>query len=391
MLSQRVREIQPAATLEMNARRLELAASGKRIINFSVGEPDFPTPEYICEAAKRAIDDGWTRYTPVAGVPELREAIAKVTSETRGVDIGADQVIVTAGAKQAISSSLFAQVDRGDEVLVPSPYWVSYPEMVRACEGTPVIVPGTADAAKVTPADLEPSVSPRTVGLILNSPNNPTGSVYSVEEVRALVDFARDHDLWVLSDEIYESFTYGVPFASAYGPDTTESVILAHGLSKTFAMTGWRIGWAIADPRLVAVLTRFQSHTSSNPTAVSQAAALAALTGPAEAFVTKMVEEFGARRDAACRAASEVPGVRFDPPMGAFYLWLDIRELLGVGAGPKTARDFCLAALDGAGFAAVPGEAFGAPGMMRISFACSVEQIEEGMAGLRAYAERLLG
>lgn len=392
MLSQRVREIKPAATLEMNSRRLELAAGGQRIINFSVGEPDFPTPDFICEAAKRAIDDGWTRYTPVAGVPELRQAIADVTAKSRGVDVSPDQVIVTAGAKQAVSSVLLAQVDRGDEVLVPTPYWVSYPEMIRACEGTPIYVHGDPERAfKVTPSHLEPKVSPRTVGLILNTPNNPTGAVYSAEELAALIEFARANDLWILSDEIYEAFTYGVPFASAYGLDSVDQVILVHGLSKTFAMTGWRIGWAVADPRLIGVLTRFQSHTSSNAVAVSQAAALAALTGPGAEFVDAMHGEFEIRQKAAMEKIAAIPGATAEAPAGSFYLWIGIEELLGQSGGPATAQEFCLAALTEAGVATVPGEAFGMPGRIRLSFACSVEQLEEGLDGLAGYAKRLLG
>ncbi|MEM7263274.1 MAG: pyridoxal phosphate-dependent aminotransferase [Planctomycetota bacterium] len=390
MLSQRVRELEAAATLEMNARRIELAEQGRSIVNFGVGEPDFPTPEFVCEAAKRAIDDGWTRYTAVAGVPELRSAVAEVTSKSRQIEVAPEEVIITCGAKHALAEVLLAQVDRGDEVLIPGPYWVSYPEMVRVCEGIPVPVMADASSGyKVTPEQLEAAVSPRTVGMFLNTPNNPTGVIYSREEIDALVAFAKENDIWILSDEIYEEFAFEGEFASAISGEGRDTTVLVSGVSKSFAMTGWRIGWAVADRAFVARLTRLQSHTASNPTAVSQAATIAALMLDDDGFRSEMLTEFRKRRDTAVDALGKIEGLTFQPPAGAFYVLCDIHSILERPGAPKTSRDFCLAALDEASVALVPGEAFGVPGAVRISYACGLESVEKGLASLHAYIDRI--
>ncbi len=390
MLSQRVRELEPAATLEMNARRLKLAASGRDIVNFGVGEPDFATPPFICEAAVKAIADGWTRYTAVAGVPELRAAVAEVTASTRGLKVAPENVVITCGAKHALSEALLTRVDRGDEVLIPGPYWVSYPDMIKICEGigVPVVV-SSQDGYKVTPAILEAAVSPRTVGMILNSPNNPTGVVYTREELQALYEFARDNDMWILSDEIYEEFVYEGEFASALTDGSKESVMLVSGVSKTFAMTGWRIGWVVTDRNTATSITRLQSHTASNPTAVSQAAAIAALTEDDHGFRENMVAEYRARRTAAIEGLSRIEGVRCNPPAGAFYAFFDVSDVLSRKNAPKSGHEFCMSALDKAGVALVPGEAFGVENSIRLSFACSIESVERGLAALKEFVDRI--
>ncbi|MFN0058345.1 MAG: pyridoxal phosphate-dependent aminotransferase [Planctomycetota bacterium] len=386
MLSTRVRELKPAATLEMNSLRLKVEAQGRRVINFSVGEPDFDTPAFIRDAAVRALNNGWTRYTAVAGVLELRAAVAKTAGAARGMTIDPEHVIITNGAKHAIAEVLLSLVDRGDEVLLPAPYWVSYPDMISACEGHTIAVSvGIEDGFRVRPELLERVVTPRTVGLILNSPCNPTGVVYSRAEIDALLDFAAAHDLWVLSDEIYEHFCYTGSFATAYTPHTVDRTILISGLSKTYAMTGWRMGWAIASKSIIGAVNRLQSHTSSNASSVSQAAAIAALTLPDGGFLRDMIREFRERRDLAVKLLDGAPGIRMLAPEGAFYLFLDISELLKKSGRPSTPTEFCLAALDQAAVALVPGEGFGAPGAVRISFACAKPQIEEGLAALRRF------
>ncbi|MCA8961827.1 MAG: pyridoxal phosphate-dependent aminotransferase [Planctomycetes bacterium] len=390
MLSQRIRELKPAATLEINAKRLELIDQGREIINFGVGEPDFDTPEFVRRAAQDAIDHGWTRYTPVPGVAALREAVASQVSKTRGVGVDASEVIITNGAKHALAQALLARVDRGDEVLIPSPYWVSYPEMVRVCEGQPVAVPtSAADRYKVTPSTLEPFVSPRTVGLILNSPNNPTGAVYQRDELDALLAFAEENDLWVLSDEIYEDFVYDGVFASAWTEESRRSTMLVSGVSKSYAMTGWRIGWLVAEPGFVKQLTRLQSHTSSNATSVSQAAALAALSEDGRSFCHSMLDRFRHRRSRTVELLGAIDGVVVEPPQGAFYVFCDVTGVLERPGAPSTSQELCLAALDRAGVALVPGEAFGVERALRLSYACSTANIEKGIEALRRYFDEL--
>ena len=388
MLSQRVRTIEPSATLTVNALRLKLAAEGKEIINFSVGEPDFSTPEFVTEAAIQALKDGWTRYTATPGVPALREQIAETVGASRGESIDPGEVVVTCGAKHACANLFLSVVDPGDEVLCPAPYWVSYPEMIRLAEGIPVTVPMTRDGGyRVTPELLEPHVTPRTSGLILNSPSNPTGAVHSREEIDALVEFAEANDIWILSDEIYDRFVYEGEFASPYSGRGRERTYLIGGVSKTFAMTGWRVGWVIGDKSTIGALSRLQSHTTSNAAAVSQAAAIAALKGDDALFFDGMVTEFGRRRARAIELLSAIDGVSFHRPEGAFYIFLDLSEILE-REGLESTTPLCEQWLESAGIALVPGAAFGEPQGVRLSYACSMEDLERGIAALdRALAE----
>ena len=394
MLSQRVRTMEPSATLAVNALRLKLQAEGRRIINFSVGEPDFPTPEFVCDAAARAVRDGWTRYTPTAGVPELRQLVAQKTGEFRGVEVAPEEVVITVGAKQACANIILALVDRGDEVLMPAPYWVSYPEMIRLAEGIPVAVASRReDGYRVSPEQLEEHLTPRTVGWILNSPSNPTGSVYSATQIEALVEFSERHDLWILSDEIYDRFVYEGEFASPLSGPGRKRTLLANGLSKTYAMTGWRIGWAIADRETISALSRLQGHTTSNAAAVSQAAAIAALQATDDQFLNGMVAEFARRRSRALQLLGEIPGLEVHPPEGAFYIYLDFKELLAGATPPaslpRTSKELCSHLLEKAGIALVPGEAFGAPLSARLSYACSMEDLEAGITALRQVIEKV--
>ncbi|MEM7164487.1 MAG: pyridoxal phosphate-dependent aminotransferase [Planctomycetota bacterium] len=391
MLSQRVRVIEPSATFAVNSLRLKLQSEGKRIVNFGAGEPDFDTPAFITEAGIQALRDGWTRYTPVAGVPALRAAVAEKIGTARGVTIEPEQVIITSGAKQACAEVMLARVDPGDEVLLPAPYWVSYPELVRLADGIPVVVPTQVDSDyKVTPQQLEQHVTPRTVGLVLNTPSNPTGAVYSHDEVEAIVAFADSHDLWIMSDEIYDRFVYEGEFASPYRAGVgAQRTMLVSGVSKTYAMTGWRIGWTIADQETIAGMGRLQGHAASNAAAVSQGAALAAVQATDESFLDDMIDAYRGRRERAIELLSAIPGLRFPRPAGSFYVFLDLGEILGRDGGPQTGGEFCEQVLAEHGVAMVPGEAFGDPQGARISYCCSIDEVEQGIQALHRFVDAL--
>lgn len=379
MLSQRVRTIEASATLAMNAALGKLRAEGRPVINFSVGEPDFDTPAFIREAAKRAIDAGATRYTAVEGTPELRAAVAEWSGATRGEKIRPEEVIITSGAKQAIAEALTALCDPGDEVLLPAPYWVSYPDEIRLTDAIPVVVTPPAESQfRLTPEALEPHVTPRTVGIIVNSPSNPTGAVLDREEMTALVRFAEDHDLWILSDEIYERFVFEGEFSSPFTGAGRPRTIVVSGLSKSFAMTGWRIGWAIGAPALIAGISRLQGHIASNACSVSQAAALAAVRQPTHPDLEAMLAAFAERRARALEILAGIDGLSCVHPQGAFYLFVDLRAVLG-SAGPEGGAAFCQELLVERGVATVSGDAFGLPGWARISTARPLAEIERGL------------
>jgi len=383
MLSQRVRTIEPSATLAMNAALGKLRAQGRDVINFSVGEPDFDTPAFIREAAKRAIDGGQTRYTAVEGTPELRAAVAEWTGEIRGESIRPEEVIITGGAKQAIAETLTALCDPGDEVLLPAPYWVSYPDEIRLTDAVPVVVTPPAESSfRLTPEALEPHVTPRTVGIIVNSPSNPTGVVLDAGEIAALVRFAEEHDLWILSDEIYERFVFEGEFSSPFTGSGRPRTVVVSGLSKSFAMTGWRIGWAVGSATLIGGISRLQGHIASNASSVSQAAALAAVRNPRHPDLEAMLAAFAQRRARALEILADIDGLSCIRPEGAFYLFIDLRAFLGA-AGPEGGSAFCQELLLERGVATVPGDAFGMPGWTRISTARPLDEIERGL-GLMA-------
>lgn len=393
-LTRRALGIEPSATLAVDARAKALAAAGQDIINFGVGEPDFPTPPAATEAALAAIRDGFTRYTPAAGIPALREAIAEKLRRDNGLDYRPDEIVVSVGAKHSLYNAFQVLCEEGDEVLIPAPYWVTYPEQVRLCGGVPVIVP--TDAAGGYQLDLEAlerSLTPRTRLLVLNSPCNPTGAVYPPETMAAVAEFIVSHNLYLISDEIYEKLVYhGARHVSpaAVSAEAKRRTVVVNGASKAYAMTGWRIGYAAADGPVAQAMAAFQGHVTSNPTSVAQKAALGALRGD-EPAVAEMVTEFARRRDYMVERLKAMPGLRVPDPMGAFYVFPTLGAVTGRVVAGKTigdGSDLALALLEGAGVAVVPGVAFGQPDAFRLSYATSMANIEKGLDRIeRALAE----
>jgi aspartate aminotransferase len=369
----------------LNAKLQELIASGQKILNLSVGEPDFPTPEFIREVAKSAMDEGWTRYTPAAGHIEAREAICRHIERTRNIKIKPEQVVISSGAKHCLSQALLALVDPADEVLISAPHWVSYPELIRLADGVPVTVTTSArDDHRLTPEMLEKFLTPRTTGIILNQPGNPTGLVSSAADIAALVEFAQQNDLWVISDEIYESLLHDGPLHSPFTVDP-ERVALVSGLSKSFAMTGWRIGWTVCNENLAAAMGKLQSQNCANACSVSQACVAPALDQPDHPDLKNMYAAFRQRRDLMVEGLAGISGVHFSKPGGAFYIFLDISERLGVDGVAKDAADFAMRLLEEHEIAVVPGEAFGAPGCVRLSFARPEVELQQAIERIQAF------
>lgn len=390
-ISARIAEIQPSATMAITSKAKALRAAGEPVIGFGAGEPDFPTPDHVVEAAVAAArDPRMHRYSPAAGLPELREAIAATTSATRGWDVDPGQVVVTNGGKQAVYSAFATLFGPGDEVLLPSPYWVSYPESIRLAGATTVEVPTTDETGfKVTPAMLDEAATEATKALIFVSPSNPTGAVYRPDEVEAIGRWAADRGIWVVADEIYDHLVYGdATFTSiaTVVPDLRDTCVLVNGVAKTYAMTGWRVGWLIGPTDVATAATNLQSHLASNVANVSQAAALAALTGPQEP-VAAMRTAFDRRRRAMTAALDAIDGVRCLEPEGAFYAFPNLEGLLGHDLGGRavgSTLELADALLDVAQVAIVPGEAFGAPGFARLSYALGDDDLAEGMARIAA-------
>ena len=390
-LAERARLILPSATLAMADEARKLKADGVAVLDFALGEPDFPTPENIQEAAVRAMRAGRTHYTPPAGIPELRQAIARLYSQAHGLPARPEQVVVSNGAKQSLHNALMAVCGPGDEVIIPAPYWVSYADLVRLAGAAPVIVETTeADGFKLTPERFLAAVTPRTRLLMINSPSNPTGVVYSRAELEALADAVLTTGAGVISDEIYEQLCYGdarpTCFASLRA-ELAERTITISGVSKTYAMTGWRIGWAVAPAAVAKFMGDVQSQETSNPCSVSQWAALEALTGPQDA-VAAMHAEFARRRGYVLERVAGLPEVTCVPPGGAFYAFLNIARHLGRTLGGHAIADstaFCLTALSQAHVALVMGSAFGAEGYARLSFATSLSTLEQGFDALERF------
>ena len=384
-----VEAIVPSATLAIAAKAKELAAAGSRVCSFAAGEPDFDTPQVVKDAACRAIAEGRTKYTAAKGMPALCEAVAAKFLRANGVSYDpATEIVVSSGGKQSLWYAFQALLERGDEVLIPSPYWLSYPEMVRLAGGRPRFVRTSARSGyKLSPEALEKAVRPRTRVLVLNYPSNPTGAVYSGAELRALGETAVRLGLWIVADEMYERMVYtGEPFVSvaSLSPEIRARTVTVNGCSKAYSMTGWRIGYAGAPAPVAKAMAACQSHLASNPCTPAQYAALAALTDPAaEEAVKPMIEAFAARSAAIYRALKAIPGVRVSKPDGAFYVFPDMRAF-GLGSA-----EFCRRILEEKHVAAVPGEPFGAPTCVRFSYACSMENIEEGMARLAAFCAEL--
>jgi aspartate aminotransferase len=390
-LSRMAAAVQPSATLAAGAKARQLKAEGVPVFDFSLGEPDFPTPEHVCAAAARAMKEGHTKYTPAAGIPELRAAVAKTYQKTYGVRYSADQVIVSNGAKHSIHNALAATVGPGDEVIIPTPYWVSYSDLVQMTGATSVLVPTTLETGfKMTPAQLKSAITPSSKLLMLNSPNNPTGTVYTRRELEALADVVLESNLAVLSDEIYEKLVFGDAKATCFAglrPELYERTITISGASKTYSMTGWRMGWTLGPAHVIKAMGNVQSQQIGCPSSVGQYAALAALESGQEC-VEPMRREYEARRDLVCKRLAAIPGIRHRVPEGAFYLFFDVSAHFGRTLGGRKVTDsnsFCLAALEGAHVNLVTGAAFGADGYVRMSFATSREQINGGLDRLEQW------
>ena len=391
-IAKRVAGIEPSATLAISAEARRLRAAGEPVISFGAGEPDFPTPGYIVDAATEAAKDpAMHHYTATPGFPELREAIA-ATHRGYGVDLDASQVVVTNGAKQAVFTTFQLLLDPGDEVLIMAPYWVTYPAAVQLAGGVPVFVETDDHAGfQATVAQLEAAMTDRTRALLFVSPSNPTGAVYTRDRMEEIGRWAADAGIWVVTDEIYQRLVYGEPsFHSlpAVVPALADRSVIISGVSKTYAMTGWRVGWLAGPSQVVEAATRVQSHLSSNVSNVAQAAALAAVTGPAEA-PNAMREAFDRRRRTMVEMLNAVTGVRCETPGGAFYTFPNMTGLLGVdlaGSVAETTMELGALLLDQIKIAVVPGEAFGAPGYARFSFALADEELVEGLTRLQQLA-----
>lgn len=390
-LSARIGAIAESATLAVDAKAKALKAAGRPVIGFGAGEPDFPTPAHVVAAAQDAAADPRNhRYSPAAGLPELRQAIAEATLRTDGVEVDPAQVLVTNGGKQAVYEAFASLLDPGDEVILPAPYWTTYPEAIRLAGAREVEVLSGADQDYLpTLAQLEAARTPATRAILLCSPSNPTGSVMSRAQLEEIGRWALEHGIWVISDEIYQHLTYdGVPFVSILDavPELADTTVLLNGVAKTFAMTGWRVGWLIGPKDIVKGASDLQSHLTSNVNNVAQRAALAALTGPMD-DVERMREAFDRRRRAIVEALSSIDGFRVPTPEGAFYAFPDVTAVLGRtirGTRVETSTDLAEAILEHAEVAAVPGEAFGAPGHLRFSYALADEDLAEGMERLAA-------
>lgn len=388
-LSRRVLELEPSATMAMSAKAKRLAAEGKNVISFSVGEPDFNTPQHICDAAKKAIDDGMHGYTAVGGTPELRQAIAAQFLRDIGVEYETSQIVASPGGKYSLFLTLMSLINPEDEVIIPAPYWVSYPEMVRLVGGSPVFVEAKEkDLFAVSPAAVEAAITPRTKLLILNSPSNPSGQIVPPENIEEIGRIMEKKGIWCLSDEMYSKLIFGgakhksIASVSDY---CREHTIVANGCSKSYAMTGWRLGWIGACKEIALAVEDMQGQTCSNPCTIAQAAAVAALNGPQDC-VGEMAAKFDERRVIIHRLLNEIPAFSMDMPQGAFYALPNISKLFGKEIAGKLIRnpkDFCNIALQIMHVAMVPGESFGAPNHVRLSYATSEENIIEGCRRLK--------
>ncbi|MBQ2849683.1 MAG: pyridoxal phosphate-dependent aminotransferase [Thermoguttaceae bacterium] len=382
-LSKIVQGMEPSATLAMSAKAKELKAKGETVVDLSVGEPDFNTPKHICEAAVAAMNAGHTRYTVASGIPALKEAICADYFARFGLEYKPSQIVVSNGAKHSLHNAFFCTLNPGDEAILPAPYWVSYAELIKLSGAVPVIVPTREeDDFKLTPEALRAAITPKTRMLLLCSPSNPTGSCYTRAELEALADIAIENDLFVVSDEIYERLVYdGAPFASfpTLREGLADRTIVINGVSKTYAMTGWRVGWTLAPENVSKKMASLQSQETSNPCSVSQYAALAAVTGD-QSCVDAMRAEFEKRRDYVAGRIAEIPGMTCGKMGGAFYAFFNIQKFLGReydGVKVETSQDWCMALLEQKKVATVMGSAFGAEGYARASFAASMENLKE--------------
>lgn len=393
-ISQRIKSLAASQTLAMSQKSNELKAQGIDVINLSVGEPDFNTPDHIKAAAVKAIEDNFSFYSPVPGYMSLRKAVADKLSRENGLSFAPEQIVVSGGAKQALCNVILATVNPGDEVIIPTPAWVSYVEMVKLAEGVSVTVPSTIESDfKVTPAQLEAAITPRTKMILICSPSNPTGSVYTRDELAALVAvIARHPDIIVLADEIYEHINYTGSFTSlASFPEIADRTVVVNGVSKAYAMTGWRIGYCAAPTAIAKACTKLQGQYTSGASSIAQKAAEAAYTG-SQACVEEMRQAFERRRDLVVRLASGIPGLKVNKPEGAFYLFPEVSHYFGKSDDSRTiadASDLAMYLLDEGHVATVAGDAFCAPGYIRLSYATSDANIVEAMKRIAAALARL--
>jgi aspartate aminotransferase len=386
-ISNRAASLSPSLTLAIDAKAKQMKAEGQDVVGFGAGEPDFDTPQHIKDAAAKALAEGFTKYTPSSGIPELRQAIADKFQRENGLRYKPSQIIVSCGGKHSCYNTVLATCQEGDEVIIPAPYWLSYPEMVKLAGATPVIVPTTdATEFKITPDRLRAAITPRTRLFILNSPSNPTGTVYTPEEIRALGDVCVDQGVLIMSDEIYEHLLYdGAVHRSVAGvsPAHYEHTIVVHGFAKAWSMTGWRLGFLAAPEPIAKAIDAIQSHSTSNPTSFAQKGAVAALTGPQD-HLKSWLAEFDRRRSYAWEKLNRIPGVTCVNSKGAFYLFPNIRR-----TGLKS-TEFCARLLEAEKVAAVPGIAFGADDYIRLSYATSMANIEKGLDRLERFCRTLV-
>ncbi len=393
-LSNRLNRLAPSATLAMSQKSSEMKAQGIDVINMSVGEPDFMTPDHIKEAGKKAIDDNFSKYSPVPGYPALKNAIVAKLKKENGLEYKASDIIVGTGGKQGVCNTIMALVDEGDEVIIPAPYWVSYPQMVKLAGGEPVIIrAGFEQDFKITPEQLEAAITPKTRMLVLCSPSNPTGSVYTQEELNALAKVILKHeDLFVLSDEIYEHINYvGYTASIAKYEGMQERTVICNGVSKAYAMTGWRLGWIAGPEWIVKGINKLQGQYTSGTSSVSQMAAVEAYNG-SQQCVEDMRQAFERRRDLIVKLAKEIPGFEVNVPQGAFYLFPKISSFFGKSNGEITinnSTDFALYLLEEGHVATVGGDAFGDPDCFRMSYATSDENIKEALRRIKEVTSKL--
>lgn len=394
LVSERIKAIKPSPTLAMNAKALSMRQAGVDVISFGVGEPDFDTPKHICEEAARAMDEGFTRYTAVGGIPELKDAIVEKFRHDNGLRYEREEVMVSCGGKHVLYNLAQATLNPGDEVIIPAPYWVSYPPIVVLAGGSPVIVETTeAEDFKLSPHALEDAITPRTKLLILNSPSNPTGSVYTQSELEALAEVVLRHDIWVVSDDIYEKLIFDEkPFfcIAQVGEELQSRTFVVNGVSKAYAMTGWRIGYVGGVREVIAGMTKVQSQSTSNPNSIAQRAAVAALKGP-QGLIQDMMQAFDERRNYLLERLNGLPGVRCNRPHGAFYAFPNFSAYFGgnTESNIEGSASLCEYLLTEARVALVPGVAFGSDDFIRFSFATSLDVIKEGLERVEEALHRL--
>jgi aspartate aminotransferase len=388
-LAKRVMSLTPSSTLAITAKAKELKTQGHDVIGLGAGEPDFNTPQHIIDAATKSMMEGHTKYTPSAGLPQLKQAIVQKLKQDQGLDYKPSQVIVASGAKHALYTLFQAILDEGDEVIIPIPYWVSYPEQVKLAGGNPVYVEGKEENSfKITPEQLKEAITDRTKAVIINSPSNPTGMLYSKEELEAIGNVCLERGVLIVSDEIYEKLVYGqnkhVSIAEI-SPELKEQTIIINGVSKSHSMTGWRIGYAVGNEEIIKAMTNLSSHSTSNPTTMAQYGAIAAYEGPQDA-VEEMRQAFEERLNIIYEKLTAIPGISCLKPQGAFYLFPNAKEAAKM-TGYKNVDDFATALLEEAMVAVIPGSGFGAPDNIRLSYATSLDQLEKAVERIHSFIE----